>query len=105
MLPAILNTSIITAFGSFKYEPLTLVEAQAVIQNGFTSYVGHDSTCDILSELLETPIAMNRAQFAQAEGQQALVFKLNGRPPEGQILSRAQLEEIGFSFGLLTRTA
>jgi len=34
-----------------------------------------------------------------------LVFKLKGRVPEGKVLSREELEAIGYEFGLLTRTA
>ncbi|MEU7855285.1 DUF1874 domain-containing protein [Nonomuraea sp. NPDC049141] len=43
------------------------------------------------------------ATVRQQPGQRARVCKLNGRPPEGQVLSLEDLEEIGYSFKLLER--
>jgi hypothetical protein len=101
---AILNTSIVTSFGSFKYEPLSLENAHDLCHIKETlSAIGHQSTAEILTELLEIPVPMNRIQFSQEVGQSAIVFKLKGRPPEGKILSREEIETIGYEFGLLTR--
>lgn len=109
---AILNTSILTNYGAYEYKALSLPDAQHLIYNaiephgpddGILSAVGHESTAAILTDLLETPIAMNRIQFAQELYQSAIVFKLKGRAPEGVILSREQIEAIGYEFGLLTR--
>ena len=110
MVLAILNTSIITAYGEFRYIPLSLEDAQNVAQTanmgyGVLSAVGHQSTAEILTELLEFEVPVNRIQFAQEPGQDALVFKLKGRAPEGAILSREEIDAIGYEFGLLTRTA
>jgi hypothetical protein len=58
-----------------------------------------------MSELLGVGVPVNRQQFAQEVEQLALVFKLNGRPPEGAVLTRQEIEEIGYSWKLLTRTA
>ena len=46
---------------------------------------------------------MNRIQFSHEKGQFALVFKLKGRPEEGKILSREEIEAIGYEFGVLYR--
>ena len=115
MLLAILNTSIITAYGEFKYSPISLEDAKLLVFNameptigpdeGILSAVGHQSTSEILTELLEVEIPVNRIQFAQEVHQSAIVFKLKGRAPEGVILSRDEIEKIGYEFGLLTRTA
>jgi Domain of unknown function (DUF1874) len=107
---ALLNTSILTAYGNFTYAPMVLTDAQIFVQTayhglGCLSAIGHESTAAILTELLEIPVAVNRIQFAQEVGQDALVFKLKGRAPEGVILSKAEIEKIGYEFGLLTRTA
>ncbi len=99
----ILNTSILTSFGSFKYEPLTLEESKDLISEEFESAVGHQSTCDVLSSLLDKEIKMNRVQYSQQVGDLALVFKLKRRPEEGQILTVAEIVAIGFEFGKLTR--
>ena len=100
----ILNTSILTNFGSFNYEPLTLEESKSLISNGFESAVGHQSTCDILSSLLEKEVKLNRIQYSQKVDDIALVFKLKGRPEEGRILTVDEIESIGYEFGKLTMT-
>lgn len=100
----ILNTSILTNFGTFEYKKITLEKAKSLIAGKeILSAIGHKSTSDILTDLLEMPIPLNRIQFAQEVGQKAIVFKLNGRPEEGVILSRDEIEKIGYEFGLLVR--
>lgn len=103
----ILNTSIITTYGSYDYEPIDLAQARLILAHGappFQSAVGHQATADILTELLEVPVPLNRINYEQQIGERAVVFKLRGRPPEGSILNREQIETIGYDFGLLTRT-
>jgi len=100
----ILNTSILTSEGTFTLKSITLEQAQTLISsNEILSAVGHQSTAEILTELLGIEIPVNRIQFTQEDGQQALVFKLNGRPPEGKILSREEIETIGYKFQLLEK--
>ena len=101
---AILNTSILTTEGTFTLKDLTLEEAKNLVkENNILSAVGHQSTSSILTTLLETEILVNRIQFAQETGQKALVFKLNGRPEEGKILTVEDIEEIGYKFQLLIK--
>jgi Domain of unknown function (DUF1874) len=103
---AILNTSILTNDGNYSMKAITTGEAITLVSGSeIDSAIGHESTAQILSVILGVEIPMNRQMFAQEVGQQALVFKLNGRPPEGKILSLDELKEIGFSFKLLIRTA
>ena len=101
---AILNTSILTTTGMFELQDITLEEAKQLVRdNDILSAVGHQSTADILTTLLETTIPMNRIQFAQEVEQKALVFKLNGRPEEGKILTTEEIEAMGYKFQLLTK--
>lgn len=100
----LLNTSVLTSFGSYNYEPLSLAEVRRLIAEGFTSAVGHSETAEVLSELLNTPVPVNRIEYIQQAGEMAIIFKLRIRVPAGVILSRKELEEIGYEFGLLTRT-
>jgi len=103
---AVLNTSILTSEGAFTLKSISLDEAKKLASNNeILSAVGHQSTADILTELLGVPVPLNRIMFEQEQGQQALVFKLNGRPPEGQILSREEIEAIGYKFQLLERVS
>jgi hypothetical protein len=109
----LLNTSILTSYGSFTYESMSLKEARfrvheaTELANGPTiqSAIGHEATAVILSKLLGIPVSVNRIQYKQEVGEQAIVFKLLGRPPEGKVLSEAEMEAVGYEFGLLERTA
>lgn len=104
---AILNTSILTSEGTFTLQSISLDDAKKLIaenENEILSAVGHQSTAEILTCLLGIEIPVNRIQFKQEAGQQALVFKLLGRPPEGKILSKEEVEAIGYKFQLLERT-
>ena len=107
----LLNTSILTSFGTYTYEPLTLEEARALV-NGFQregksiqSVIGHQTTAELLSALLGIAVAVNRIEYLQTVEDAVLIFKLKGRPPEGKVLSREELEEMGYEFGLLQRVA
>lgn len=101
---AILNTSIVTTDGTYTLTSITLEQARALVAGSpIDSAVGHESTAALLTTLLGVEVPTNRQLFAQQVGQRALVCKLNGRPPEGQILSREDLEEIGYSFKILER--
>jgi hypothetical protein len=102
----LLNTSILTSFGDYQYKEITLEHAMEFVNAGFyQSAIGHASTAQIMTELLGVPVEMNRMLYSQQVGEAAIVFKLNGRAPEGVILSREEIEKIGYSWGLLTRTA
>ena len=70
---------------------------------GIVSAIGHAATADILSELLGIEIKANRIEFVQTVTDVALIFKLKARITEGKILNRAEIEEIGYDFGILRR--
>jgi len=101
---AILNTTILTANGDFGLKSISLEKAKSLIElnaDNLLSAIGHQSTADILTNLLDVKIEVNRIQFKQEPGQLALCFKLNGRPEEGKILTIGEIEEIGYEFKLL----
>lgn len=100
----VLNTSILTAAGDYSLRDITLEEAQTLVKsNDLDSAVGHQSTAEIMTTLLEVEIPVNRQMFVQQPGQYALVFKLNGRPEEGKILTAEEIERIGYKFQILYR--
>ena len=102
----LLNTSILTAFGSFTYTPINVAEARSLVkEREWQSAIGHESTAQILSSLLKTDVSMNRIKYEQKPGDAALIFKLKGRPEEGVILTCEEIEEIGYEFGLLERNS
>ena len=101
---AILNTSILTAVGTYELKDIDVDTARMLVRTReIDSAVGHQSTAQIMSTLLEREIPFNRQMFSQQPGQQALVFKLNGRPQEGEILAVDEIEKIGYKFQILER--
>jgi hypothetical protein len=99
----ILNTSILTSFGEYNYTEINLSDAIGLIAGGYESAVGHKSTATVLTALLGVDVPENRVNYKQEIGSTALVFKLNGRPEEGKILTLEEIEAIGYSFGKLNR--
>lgn len=100
---ALLNTTIATVDGIFEVRTITLEQAKELAQsNELLSAIGHDSTAKIMTELLGVNVPVNRIQFTQEKGQVALVFKLKGRAPEGVILTKEEIEEIGYEFKTMT---
>lgn len=104
----LLNTSIITCEGRFSYEKTSLEKVKREIElmgnHRILSAIGHQSTADILSELIGMKIEVNRINYEQDDNDLAVVFKLRGRPEEGKILTKAEIEEIGYDFYFLKRT-
>ena len=101
---AVLNAPIITSFGNYTYFPIPIESAKILVNaTNLSSFVGHESTAQILSSLLEKPIGFSRTELKQRVGQMALVFKLKVRPPEGKVLNREEVEEVGYEFGILYR--
>jgi len=102
----ILNTSIITNDGEYALKTITLEDAKRLASKNETdSAIGHQSTADVMTTLLGIEVPMNRQLFSQEVGQDCLVFKLDGRPEEGKILTKEDIEVIGFSFKIMTRIA
>lgn len=105
----LLNSSIVTSYGTFTYQPISLDEAKALIQEfqqagkAIQSAIGHQSTADFLSALLACPVKINRIEFKQTVNDIALIFKLKQRLPDRQILSRQEMEAVGYEFGLLRK--
>ena len=100
----LLNASILTAYGTFSFQPISLAEAKNLVRNSqIVSAIGHAATAEILSDLLEIEVATNRIDFFQSLDDTALIFKLKTRITEGKVLNRVEIEEIGYEFGILRR--
>lgn len=98
----LLNSPILSNWGHFEFEgPIDLAQARAAMPDQFVSAIGHQTTADLLSQLLHINVPMNRAQIVMQSGDVALVFRLKKRPPEGAVLDQQQLDAIGYEFGLL----
>ena len=103
------NASILTSYGTYHFELLTFNEARNIVHKykkenkEIISAVGHQATAEIMSEILEFPVEKKRLNFSQEIDEAALIFKLKRRAEEGVILTRAEIKEIGYEFGLLTK--
>lgn len=102
----VLNAPIITAWGEYKFSPISVEDARELLAGGFESAVGHVATAEALTKLLGIEVPANRLQIAMETGDKALVFKLKKRLPEGVVINSVEeLEEIGYDLGLLERVA
>ncbi len=100
----ILNSSVLSVYGIFVLQAISLSDAKKLVKRSQVfSVIGHSATAEILTELLEIKVFANRIEYSQPINTTALVFKLKSRIPEGKILSRAEIEEIGYEFGILRR--
>jgi hypothetical protein len=103
----LMSTTVVPAesAGTWEITPVTLGAAQELVRlHEYTSAVGHASTAEAMAELLGQPVTMNRITVQPQQGDYFLCFKLLRRPPEGAILDRAQLEELGYGWAVMAYT-
>jgi hypothetical protein len=99
---ALLNAPVLTSFGKFEFEQVDIDTARKLVVEGFQSYIGHQSTCDVLSSLLQLSIPLNREQYYQNPGEQALVFRLKSRLPAGFTIDTVEaIIAQGYDLGIL----
>ena len=93
-----------TGYIVYRCESISLDRAKFLLNNfGYTSYIGHQSTAEILTKLLDVPVNYNKDMSFQNIDEVSLILSLNSRAPEGIIYSKEEIEKIGYSFKLLTR--
>lgn len=97
------NTAIITTPGlTYTSEVISAEVARRYVKNRpFTSAIGHASTAEIAETLLGVPVPVSRIAASMSDGDLAICLKLRGRPPEGVILSRQEVEAIGYDLVML----
>lgn len=80
----ILNSAVITAPGRYDYDLITIEEARTWLERGnFTSTIGYAETADALFELTGVRVAVNKINIRMEVGDEALVFRLTSRLPQG----------------------
>ena len=75
---------------------IDLNTAVQVLKNGFQSAIGHQSTAEVLSKLLNINVPTNRVAIKADYGDMLIVFTLNARLPEGKVLDVSEIEKIGY---------
>jgi hypothetical protein len=101
----LMSTTVIPAGanGDWNITPITLGCAQDIVRkHHYTSAVGHASTAEAMAELLEQKCEAARITVTPVEGDYFLCFRLLKRPPEGAILDKQALHDIGFEWVLMT---
>jgi hypothetical protein len=100
----LLNTTVIPndCDGIWQVQTITQSRAKWFAKEQFVSAIGHQSTAEIMSLLLECEVPVNRISITPKPGDQCLCFKLAQRAPEGVILNRQQIEELGYYWVLMS---
>ncbi len=97
----ILDSPILTSYGLYEYRPISIEEAREIVRRRsreIISAVGHKATADLLSRLFGFEIEVCRKKIEMEAGDQALVFQVLERLPEG-----TELQRIPYRLGILTR--
>jgi len=76
-------------------EEIDLKTAKEKLQKyGFTSFISHVSTAQVLSRLLGMEASPNRQNLKLEKGDRLMVFQISVRPKEGQVFSKEEIEAI-----------
>ncbi|MEM3092185.1 MAG: YddF family protein [Candidatus Nitrosocaldus sp.] len=101
----LLNTTIIDPDSTpllIRVDEITVDEAKELLRDGFVSAVGHEATAQFLSMLFMMTIPINRIAVKLRAGDKAVCLKLQGRLPEGKILTLAEMKQVQYKLYLLT---
>jgi hypothetical protein len=74
--------------------PIDLKRVKSLFELGFESAVGHQSTAEILSNLLGIEVPANRTAIKLQLGDILIVFQLGVRLAEGQVLSKKEVLDL-----------
>jgi hypothetical protein len=107
MTTYIMSTTIIPSgsWGTWTMLPATIAEVAEAIAEGATSAVGHEETAAVIQTLTNQPIAAHRITVRPEVGDTFFCFSLKRRPPEAAVLTREQLEAIGYQWARMEYTA
>lgn len=101
----LLNTTILTTPGlTYTSETISVERAARMLDHHpgeIVSAIGHEATAQLASRLFCRRILQSRIAAAMQAGDRAICIKLKDRPPEGAILTLAELDAIGFEIVLL----
>jgi Domain of unknown function (DUF1874) len=105
----LLNSSILTSFGTYQYQSLEITDAIELLTNTssseITSAIGHQATAEVFSELMELEIEAKRISVQMQVGDKAIVFKLKNRLEENKVLTKKEMQELEYELGFLERIA
>lgn len=79
---------------TIQVKKLALHEVKEMLTSGFVSCIGHSSTSQFVSQLLEMNIPMNRIQIKMEKDDQLIVVQILKRLEEGKILDQEEIERM-----------
>jgi hypothetical protein len=74
--------------------PIDLERVKSLLELGFESAIGHQSTAEILTNLLGIEVPFNRTTIKLYSGDVLIVFQLGIRLAEGQVLSKEEVLDL-----------
>lgn len=92
----------------FKIKKISVEEARDIVDKAkeIKSAIGHELTAKVLSTLLGTTIEVNRISIYFNINDEAIVFVLKQRLPEGKvIMSQEEIEKIGYEIFYVRRVS
>ncbi|WP_353572611.1 DUF1874 domain-containing protein [Candidatus Albibeggiatoa sp. nov. BB20] len=97
----LLNSPVLTAYGQWQFLPVSLMDARKLVETDFISAIGHESTAQLLSQLLEKEIICQRISITMQPQDRALIFRIKKRLPDTRELTQAEISQLSYEFGLL----
>jgi hypothetical protein len=76
-------------------------QATLLLKDGFNSAVGHQATADFIKGLTGIEVPANRVALSLKAGDMILVLQLQGRLPEGKVLSEEEMTQIPYKWYLV----
>lgn len=77
--------------------PLDEVKAR-LSKRKFVSAIGHKSTADLLTKILDIEIPFNRVEIKLKKGEEMIAFQIKQRLEEGKILTEEEIKNIPYEF-------
>ena len=105
------STTIMPNEGTFKNQKVSLEKAGEILQSGDNyhyqgvSALGHQGAADAFNACFPSlNCEVNRVPAIMHPRDEAIALKVLGRLPEGQILTKEELEKVGYDFFHIVRT-
>ena len=81
-----------------RIEEVSVDEVREILKEGYESILGHEGTAQAVSQILGWEVKTNRVAIKLNEEDLLIVSTILGRLPEGKILNKDEVLEIGIKF-------